>query len=298
MSAGGPPQIQLMAFFGKGRALHREGQARPDILRRTGGDVCRYAMRLNSRIALAVISICCCLTVAAGAWAGATLSLHASFTPDKLGAPANLAITANFLSGTGRAPSPVTRFKLYAPAGLGVDTRGAGTCAAETLQRIGPSGCPEDSRAGFGGGVGVLELPNETIHASYTLDLFFASKERGHLRLLIYAHAAAPIGVELVVVARQIPAAKPFGIGFSVEVPPISTFPGASNASIESVFVTAGAPNVAYYEPVHGERKLVHLRGIVVPKRCPSGGFPTEGIVDFANGSALTANSAIPCPHN
>ncbi len=253
-------------------------------------------MNPNARIALAVIAVCVCLTAAAVAWAGATLSLHASFTPDRLGAPANLALTASLLSGTGGAPSPVTRFKLYAPAGLGVDARGAGTCAAETLQRIGPSGCPEDSRAGFGGGVGVLELPNETIHASYTLDLFFASKKRGHLRLLIYAHAAAPIGVELVVVATQIPAPKPYGLGFSVEVPPISTFPGASNASIESVFVTAGAPNVAYYEPVHGKRTLVHLRGIVVPKRCPSGGFPTKGIVEFTNGSTLTVNSAIPCP--
>ncbi|MHB8240645.1 MAG: hypothetical protein ACYDHN_01520 [Solirubrobacteraceae bacterium] len=255
-------------------------------------------MRLNTRIALGAILICACMTLAAVAWAGATLSLHAGFAPDKLGASANLAITASFLSGTGRAPSPVTRFKLYAPAGLGVDVRGAGTCAAETLERMGPRGCPPDSRAGFGGGVGVLELPNETIRASYTLDLFFASEKSGHLRLLIYAHATAPIGVELVVVARQIPAPKPYGLGFSVEVPPISTFPGATNASIESAFVTVGAPNVAYYEPVHGRRKLVHLQGIVVPKRCPAGGFPTGGIVDFADGTTLTVNSAIPCPHS
>lgn len=255
-------------------------------------------MKPKLRIALAALLVLACLTVATMAWAGATLSLHASFTPDKLGVPANLAITASFLSGTGRAPSPLTRFKLYAPAGLGVDAHGAGTCAAETLERMGPSGCAPDSRAGFGGGVGVLELPNEMIHASYTLDLFFASKKSGHLKLLIYAHAAAPIGVELVVVARQIPAPKPYGLGFSVEVPPISTFPGASNASIESAFVTVGAPNVAYYELVHGKRKLVHLRGIVVPERCPSGGFPTEGIADFADGTTLAVKSAIPCPHS
>ena len=51
---------------------------------------------------------------------------------------------------------------LYAPAGMEIDLRGAGTCTQATLQQRGPSGCPADSRAGFGGGVGVLALPKET----------------------------------------------------------------------------------------------------------------------------------------
>ena len=139
-------------------------------------------------------------------------------------------------------------------------------------------------------------FPAETIHEPYTLDFFFAGRKSGKPNLLIYASAVAPVSVELVVVAREVPAPKPYGLGFSVEVPPISAIPGAPNASIESAFVTLGAPNVAYYETVHGKRKLVHLRGIVVPKRCPPGGFPAEGTVDFADGTALTVNPKIPCP--
>jgi hypothetical protein len=251
-------------------------------------------MRLLTRLWVLTLLAGACLIATAVAWAGETLTVHASFTPDRAGAPTNLSLTASFLSSSAHAPSPVTKFELYAPAGMGIDLRGAGTCASATLETKGPSRCPEDSRAGFGGGVGILEFPGETVREPYTLDFFFASKQTGHLRLLVYARALAPIGVELVLVANQIPAPKPYGLAFSVEVPPISTVPGAANASIESAFVTLGA----YYESIKGKRTLVHLKGLTVPRSCPAGGFPTKGTVDFRDGSTLTVNSAIPCPHS
>jgi hypothetical protein len=223
--------------------------------------------------------------------------VHESFTPDELGASTNLSVTGEFASTAGALPSPITKFTIYTPAGMAVDTRGSGTCAAAKLEKLGPNGCPADSRAGFGGGVGVLELPKETIREPYTLDFFFAPKEKGHLALLVYASAVSPVIVELVVVAREIRAPKPYGIGFSVEIPLISTLPGASYASVESIFATLGATNVAYYKTVRGKRTLVHLRGIVVPRTCPRGGFPAEGTVDFADGTTLTVNPTIPCPH-
>lgn len=254
-------------------------------------------MTRRARTLLVALSLCTCLLLAAVAWAGETLTVHARFTPDKLGASTNLSLTAKFSSAAGSPPPPVTKLTLYAPAGMAVDARGAGTCTSATLEKKGPSGCPPDSRAGFGGGVGVLELPNETIREPYTLDFFFASSNNGHLVLLAYASAVAPVVVELVVVAREVHAPKPYGFGFSVEVPPIPVSPGAPDASIESVFVTFGAANVAYYETVGAKRKLVHIRGMVVPKTCPSGGFPAEGTIDFADGSTLTVNPTIPCPY-
>ncbi len=253
-------------------------------------------MKPVRQIPVAALLLGACLVLATVARAEESLTVHASFTPDRLGAVTNLSLTASFLSGEANPPSPVTRVTLYAPAGIEVDALGAGTCAAAALRQRGPSGCPADSRAGFGGGIGVLTLPKEKVHATYTLDFFFAPREDGRLRLLVYASSRAPIGVELVLIAKQIPAPRPYGLGFSVEVPPISTFPGAPNASIESAFVTIGAPNVAYYELIRGRKRLVHIRGIVMPKKCPAGGFPTEGIVDLADGTALTVNSTIPCP--
>jgi hypothetical protein len=238
------------------------------------------------------------LVMAAFAWAGNTLVVHESFTPDRLGDPTNLSVTANFMSSAGGAQSPIDKLTLYAPAGMVADVHGAGTCTATTLRERGPSGCPPDSRAGFGGGIATFAFPKETIHESYTLDFFFAPKEDGRLVLLAYASAVAPLAVELVVVARQVPAPKPYGLGFSVEVPPISTLPGAPNASVESAFATFGATNAAYYEMVHSKRTLVHLKGLLVPRACPPGGFPTQGTIDFLDGTTLTVNPTIPCPHS
>jgi len=88
----------------------------------------------------------------------------------------------------------------------------------------------------------------------------------------------------------------PLTLPFSVEVPPIPTLPEAADASVESAFLTFGARNVAYYQTVHGRRKLLHVRGVVVPKTCPRGGFQMQATIDFADGTSLTVDPTIPCP--
>jgi hypothetical protein len=250
----------------------------------------------SHKILLTTLLACLCLIVAAVAWGAETLTVHASFSPDKLGAPTNLSVTGKFVSTTGGPPAPLSKIMFYTPAGMTIDTRGTGTCTAQKLEEVGPSACPADSRAGFGGGMGLLELAKEVIHEPYTLDFFFAPRENGHLVLLAYVRAPSPALIELVLTAKEIPAPKPYGLGFVIEVPPIPTLPGASNASVENVFLTFGATHVAYYKTVHGKRTLFHVRGVVVPRTCPRGGFPAEGIIDFADGTTLTVNPTIPCP--
>jgi len=247
---------------------------------------------------LAVLVAVVSLVMAAFAWAADTLVVHESFTPDRLGAPTNLSLTANFISSTGAPTSPIDRLTLYAPAGMAIDTRGASTCNPNRLRERGPSGCPLDSRAGFGGGVAAFAFPKETVRESFTLDFFFAPSEHGRLALAAYASATSPLAVELVVVAKQVPAPKPYGLGFSFEVPPIAPLPEVSYVSVESAFATFGATNAAYYETVRGKRTLVHLKGLLAPKTCSRGGFPTEGTIDFADGSTITVNPTIPCPRH
>jgi hypothetical protein len=134
------------------------------------------------------------------------------------------------------------------------------------------------------------------LHEPYTLDLFLASKTPGQLALLAYAQGIAPVAAELVLEAREVRASSPYGLGFALEVPPVSTFPDASDASLESIFLTIGVDDAAYYERVHGRRQLVHVRGVVVPKRCPAGGFPYAALVSFDDGSSLTNTGTIACP--
>jgi hypothetical protein len=276
------------------RRRSTEGSAAPrtlEILPLSGFARCAVRWAL-----VAILFGSLCAALAGIAWAGSTLTVKEEFTPDRLGAPTNLSITAAFTSSADVPPAPVSTLTLYAPAGLQIQARGAGRCTEAVLERRGPAGCPADSLVGFGGGVAVLALPGELVHEPFTLDFFFAPPEHGRLRLLAYANGISPIGVSLVVVAREVPAPKPYGLGFSVQVPKVSTIPGAAYASVESAFATLGAANVAYFKTVHGRRTLVHLKGLVVPRRCPAGGFPTRGSVEFADGATFTVNPTIPCP--
>jgi hypothetical protein len=254
------------------------------------------AMSSKARILLIALLAGGCLTVAAVAWAAETLTVSVNFDPDRLGVPTNVAVEGKFHSSSGGLPSPITKFTAYLPAGLTIDTRGAGTCTASKLEASGPAGCPADSRAGFGGGVGLLELAHEIVRESYTLDFFFAGRQDGRLVLLAYVDGIAPASVEQVLVAREITAPKPYGIGFSVVVPPIATLPDASDASVESAFLTIGSANVAYYEQLHGKKTLVHVRGLVTPKSCPAGGFRLQATIGFADDTSLTVDPTVPCP--
>jgi hypothetical protein len=236
------------------------------------------------------------LSAGTSAAAPEPLLVHEAFTPDRLGRPTNLSLTADLSPTLEGVPERATKLTVFAPAGLGVDARGAATCSQTALRQRGPAACPERSRAGFGGGVGVLRLPSQTIHERFTLDFFFASTRPGRLSLLVYASALAPIAVEMVLVAHEVPVPAPYGFGFSVEIPPIVTLPGVQPASIETVFASLGAANVNYYQRVGGRRKLVALPGLLTPRACPRGGWVGAATVRFAGGSLLTVHPKVPCP--
>jgi hypothetical protein len=254
-------------------------------------------MGRRTRALLLALTACACLTGAAIAWASQTLTFSARLTPDKLGAATNLSAETTITSSEG-TPSPVSSVVAYLPAGLKVHVQGIATCEKAKLETDGASGCPADSRVGFGGGVGVVQLGRELVKESYTLDFFLAPSEDGHLAVLIYANAVSPVPVELVLVGRETAAPKPYGFGISVQVPPVNTLPGAANAAVASNYISIGSTNVAYYETVHGKRKLVHIKGLTAPKTCSGHGFPFALTMSFADGTTSTANSTYPCPHD
>lgn len=252
-------------------------------------------MRNRARIVVLALIGCACLIGAAIAIASETFTTTSYFKPDKLGAPTNLSAKAVFASN-GTVPTPVGHVLAYGPAGLGVDVRGAGTCQKAMLEQKGPSGCPADSRIGFGGGIGLVEIGKEQIKEPYTLDFFLAPKENGHLAILVFAHGVSPVSVELVILAKEVRGPKPYGFGVEFEIPPIPTLPGASYASVETSYFTVGSQHVAYYNTIHGKRKLVHVKGIIVPKTCPQGGFPFKVTIGFLDGTQSIDTYTAPCP--
>lgn len=244
-------------------------------------------------VAAALLAVCLCAATAPSS--AHAFALSANFTPDVPGAPTNLSTTMNLFEGAG-VPEPVSGVVAYGPAGLRLNVHGIATCERANLEVEGPRGCPAESRVGFGGGVGRVDLGATTVKESYTLDFFLAPREQGHLKILVYVDAFRPIPVELVLSAREVPASSPYGFGLAVEVPPIATLPGGANVSVESSFVSLGASNVAYYRTVHDKRELVHIRGLIAPARCPKAGFPFETIVTFEDHTTSTGKYLAPCP--
>jgi hypothetical protein len=245
---------------------------------------------------LAVLAYGALLTPAS-ALAEETVSIsQAGFSPNRLGAPTNAFGSATIGSTTGAVPSPITHVAVYGPAGVTLDLKGTTTCSAETLERRGPKACPTSSRAGFGGGIGVYELAGELVEESYSLDFFLVDNRPGHVALDVLLSGSSPVAIEVVFKAQVITGPRPYGLGFSIDVPLIKALPEASNASAKTAFISLGAHSVAHYAKRHGRRTLEHVKGIVLPKHCPPGGWPVASRFSFEDGSTTMATRKVPCP--
>jgi hypothetical protein len=253
-------------------------------------------MRRRIPTAVATLLVCACPTIPSGALAAEVSTVRLSFHPDRLDSSINITATTLFQAVGGGVPSAVRRLVAYLPAGLKLDLKNTSSCTAQTLELRSPASCPANSRIGFGGGVALVQLGKEIVHEPFTLDLFLGPQRGGHHIVLGYLDASSPASVQLVVSAEQFRSPNPYGIGFSFQIPPIPTLPGAPNAAIESAFLTVGEKNVAYFATVHGKRTLRHLKGIVTPKRCPAGGFDYKALVSFEDGTSLVDAGTIPCP--
>jgi len=253
-----------------------------------------------SKVRIMATTLAACalmLGLAAAARAEETVTItKAGFSPDLLGVPTNVFGAATIGSTNLPVPSPITHINVMGPAGLTLNLEGTGTCSAATLENAGPEACPADSKAGFGGGEGAYEIAHEVINESFTVDFFLGNNKPGHVELLIYLDGSTPVSIQLVFTAPVIQEPKPYGLGFSLNVPLIKVLPEASDASAISAFFTAGAKNVAYYKKVHGKRKLFHVKGIVTPKTCPHGGWPGATEISFEDGTIVKATTKIPCP--
>src|SRR5277367_6454709 len=100
------------------------------------------------RAILAALFVCCCLPATAGA--AQTVTLHTSFSPDKLGASTTVGFSFQIASTTGGLPSPLTGLSLHLPAGIDyvTTTLGLSICHPAALVERGLTGCPPNSRVG------------------------------------------------------------------------------------------------------------------------------------------------------
>jgi hypothetical protein len=226
------------------------------------------------------------------------VSLHTSFTPDRLGASTTIGFGFTVKTTDGKLPSPLRHIGLRIPKGMDyLDTNlGLAICQPKALEAKGLSGCSPNSRLGFG--KARVEVPfgstsGREIPRIYAL---MGPERNENMVVLFYADGVEPVFAQLVFQGELLPAGGPFGSDLSTPIPLIPGVTGGPPVSIINVESTIGPEHLLYEKRVHGHVVRYHPRGVTIPDRCPRGGFRFQGEFAFEDGSIVHATSIVPCP--
>jgi hypothetical protein len=258
----------------------------------------RTVFEIRTLLAAALVALLACACLPAAAGAAQEVKLHASLTPERLGAGTTIAFAFTVSTTTGHVPSPLTGVELLYPANLGLATSGLGlaTCTAQTLEELGPEGCPSESQMGYGTGLVEVPFGPEILQETATTRVFMANLNEGHLGLVFYAVGETPVAAEIVFPGLVLPASDPYGGDLSTTIPLVPTLPGAPDAAVVKLSTTIGPEHLTYYERVRGRYLPYHPRGIVLPRTCPRGGFKFAARFTFQDTTHAAARTAVPCP--
>lgn len=226
-------------------------------------------------------------------------TLHAAFSPDRLGTPTTIEFGFNVSTAEGLAPPPLSNIDLYIPKGMDFTqtTLGLAICNPASLQAHGLAGCPTNSRIGFGSAVVEVPFGTGSGHELPELQaLVGPSTSNNNMVVLFYANGQTPVFAQLVFKGEVLPATGTFGSELATSVPPIPSVPNGPDVSIVSVHATIGPSHLTYYKHVHGRRVAFHPRGVSIPEHCPKGGFPFTANFAFQDGSTTSASTVVPCP--
>jgi hypothetical protein len=257
-----------------------------------------YLRALAAATALVVCGLACDGVPASSAAVPVHATLHASFTPDRLGAGTTIGFGFALATADGLAPPPLTGVSLHMPAGMNyaTTTLGLATCEPQALVEHGLAGCPPNARLGYGSAFVEVPFGTGSGHELPELQALEGPPSDGHTVVLFYANGQTPVFAQLVFKGEVLPDSGVFGTNLATVVPPIPSVPDGPDVSIISVKATIGPSHLLYYKHVHGKVVPFHPVGVAVPERCPRGGFPFSADFSFLDGSRASASAAVPCP--
>jgi hypothetical protein len=227
-----------------------------------------------------------------------TTSLHASFSPNRLGVPTTISFGFHITTADGVAAPPLTGLNLRLPAGLNYTTTtlGLAVCQPGALAANGLAGCPANSRLGYGSALVEVPFGTGSGHEIPEIQAVAGPSPTGNLVVLFYANGLSPVYAQLAFSGEVLPDGGRFGSQLATTVPLVTSVPGGPDVSILSVQTTIGPSHLTYYRHVHGHLVSFHPRGVSVPERCPRGGFPFAAHFTFQDASQASATTTVPCP--
>lgn len=225
-----------------------------------------------------------------------SVRLSASLRPEHLGT--GTTIRFGFTITGDEAPAPLIDVRLSLPTNLGIAASGLGIagCKVQILEARGPSGCPSNSVMGYGSALVEVPFGPEIVKEMARAVIFAAPIENQQFKMLFFISGKKPVIANLVFPAEILPSALPFGSVLDTRLPLVATLPGAPDVAVVKLAATLGPSGVTYYK--HNRRGYIPYRpkGILLPKKCPSGGFRFVAVFDFEDTTQTSSNATVPCP--
>ncbi|HVR04802.1 MAG TPA: hypothetical protein VMS02_02095 [Solirubrobacteraceae bacterium] len=250
----------------------------------------RGPRRLTAARAIAATGVCAAL-VCAPARAQQVASISAGFSPLRLGAHSALRLGFQIGTRDGSLPSALTGLDFHFPSNLGIGVSGLGvaSCPAARLEAEGPKACPANSIMGTGQALAKFQVSPEISEESAGLALVAGASPSGYIKMLVSATGVTPVNTRILMSSLLLPGQLRF------QVPLVPTVPEGPDVAVTDVRVTLGG-NLTYYERVHGRRVAYRPQGILLPRRCPRGGFRFSAVFSFLDGTQAQARTVVRCP--
>ena len=256
----------------------------------------QYRHNIARCCSLLALAIACGLA-SAGSQAAEQVKLHAAFRPDRLGA--STAIEFGFEIHNTAAPLPpaLTRVDLHLPSGMDQNASelGLAICQPGPLLALGPIACPRNSFLGYGTAHVAAQFGEDIVPETAELDIF-AGPPKSEQEVLYFADGRTPISQEEIFPGQLVEEFGGFSGDLVTDVPLTGTVPGGGYVSTTRFESIIGPGGVTYERRVHGRLIPFHPQGVLVPTKCPSGGFPFLLELKFVDGTSASGRTSVPCP--
>ena len=164
-------------------------------------------------MALVAAALLACVSRAVAAPASEQATLHASFSPDRLGVSTTISFGFHLQSTEGLAPPPLQSVVLFMPAGMNytLTTLGLATCEPAVLQAQGVKGCSPNSRLGSGSAIVEVPFGTGSGHEIPEIQAVSGPSRSGNLVVLFYANGQTPVFAQLEFSGEVLPDSGAFG---------------------------------------------------------------------------------------
>jgi hypothetical protein len=241
---------------------------------------------------LIALSVCACLP--AGVHAAPSVRMHVALEPGRLGRPTAMDIDIQI--ATPPVPPPLSTLAILYPSQLGFTSGELGleACSQSKLEAHGPASCPANSRMGDGSVRAQAPFASETISETGKLQVIRGPELEGHTQLLFYVENSRPLDAQLAFSSVLLAASAPYE-QIQLAVPLIPSSVEGPEIALVSLHVVLDPSGLRYYETRHGRRVAYHPTGVILPHRCPRGGFPFGVQLSFVGGTRASGRAVAPC---